>query len=156
MPEIKQWWTPVWRGLAVDAAGRHYQKMGNAVWLYLYLLFHADRTTGFLKRKSWTISRDMGIKERTIRKWRGILRRHGYIRTHQAGIYVNFEITKWKGTEGRHKCAAQGDTAVPFRVTRLCRRGRHDRADRMKSIRAEITIILAKNLAVIPVLTIYR
>lgn len=121
MDDQKQWWTPVWTGLVMDKHSVHLKKMGNAVWLYLYLLLHANRTTGFLKRKSRTISGDMGIKERTVRKWRSVLRRHGYIITRQASTYLNIEITKWRGMNGRQKTAIQGDINSPVRVAKACR-----------------------------------
>lgn len=51
----KQWWAPVWTGLVMDAEGKHYQRMKNALWLYLYFLLTANRKTGWLVRKTGTI-----------------------------------------------------------------------------------------------------
>ena len=51
----------MWKGLVVDAEAKHYRKMKNAVWLYLYLLLNANRGTGVLMRKTKTISADMGV-----------------------------------------------------------------------------------------------
>ena len=65
----KTWWGPVWRGLVVDPQARHRQKMRGALWLYLYLLIHADRTTGKLTRRYYTIAEDMGVPPRTVRQW---------------------------------------------------------------------------------------
>jgi Helix-turn-helix domain len=120
MADQKEWWAPVWRGLVMDEQAVHFKKMGTAVWLYLYFLLHADRAAGFLKRKSRTISRDMGIKERTVRKWRSTLRRQGYIKTRQSSTYLNIEITKWKGVNRRQGCVTQGGPDEPVRAARSC------------------------------------
>lgn len=95
-PKIKSWWSPVRRGLVVDAGAQHYRKMKNAVWLFMYLLLHADRKTGELRRKHATISRDMGISARTIRRWMGRLCRHGYIRATHTGRALVIHIQKWR------------------------------------------------------------
>ena len=49
-PKQKQWWAPVWKGLVMDMEAKHYRKMKNAVWLYLYLLLNANRRTALLMR----------------------------------------------------------------------------------------------------------
>lgn len=57
----KQRWAPVWAGLMMDRQAKHYQRMKNAIWLFLYLMINANRKSGFLMRKIRTISSDMGI-----------------------------------------------------------------------------------------------
>ena len=49
----------------MDAEARHYRKMKNAIWLYLYLLLNANRKTGVLMRNIETVSRDMGVPRDT-------------------------------------------------------------------------------------------
>jgi hypothetical protein len=75
------WWGPIWRGLAVEPTGKHYRAMRTSLWLYIYLVIHADRRTGKLTRLLPTIARDMGVTPRTVRQWLAILKRHGYIIT---------------------------------------------------------------------------
>src|ERR1043165_7145672 len=79
------WWAPLWRGLVVPQGYKHYKAMGSALWLFSYLLLHADRKTGRLIRMLDTISKEMGINQRTIRYWLGRLRKHGYITTRHTG-----------------------------------------------------------------------
>src|SRR5437867_1879297 len=81
----KRWWAPVWNGLPVDPTGKHYKTMGAAVWLYLYLLIYANRTTGKLFRRLSTIANDTGLSIRTINRWMHILKINGYIETRQTG-----------------------------------------------------------------------
>ena len=90
------WWAPVWRGLVVGSDAKHYQKMRSAVWLFLYLLIHADRRSGRLYRKQETIAKDMGISPRTIRNWLSILRRQGYVAIQNSGRSLSIDIHKWK------------------------------------------------------------
>lgn len=100
MAEQKQWWAPVWKGLAVDASGRHYRKMNTSVWLFLYLVINADRKTGSLLRKVKTISADMGITRDTAMRWLDILRTGGYIATTSTGRCLSIQINKWRVPEG--------------------------------------------------------
>jgi DNA-binding transcriptional ArsR family regulator len=90
------WWTPVWNGILLEPDAKHYKAMGRALWLYLYLLTFANRTTGKLFRRLPTIAKDTGIGIRTIRRWLKQLKQNGYIETHQTGRYLKIEITKWK------------------------------------------------------------
>jgi hypothetical protein len=90
------WWGPVWRGLFVDPAGKHYRAMGQALWLYGYLIVHADRRAGTLYRTVATVARDMQVSERTIQAWLALLRRHGYIRTKTTGRALAIWIEKWR------------------------------------------------------------
>src|SRR5438270_12689689 len=79
------WWGPVWRGLFVDPAGKHYRTMGRALWLYCYLIVHADRRNGTLYRTVSTVANDMQVSKRTVQSWLTLLRRHSYIRTKTTG-----------------------------------------------------------------------
>ena len=55
---------------------KHREKIGPALWLYLYLMANADYETRKLDRKIGTISKDMGaVPIRTVDHWIGILKR---------------------------------------------------------------------------------
>jgi Mn-dependent DtxR family transcriptional regulator len=90
------WWGPVWRGLFVDPAGKHYRAMGKSLWLYGYLIVHANRKTGTLYRRVSNISLDMRVSERTVQAWLSLLKRHGYIRAQTTGRALEIEIEKWR------------------------------------------------------------
>src|ERR1044071_3582051 len=90
------WWAPLWRGLVVPQGYKHYKAMGSAIWLFSYLLLHADRKTGRLIRKLDTISKEMEINKRTIRYWVSRLRKHSYITTKHTGRSLEIFIQKWK------------------------------------------------------------
>jgi hypothetical protein len=92
----KQWWAPVWKGLVMDADAKHYLKMKNAVWLYLYLLVNANRATGVLMRKTRTITADMGVSRDMILRWLSLLRKEGYIATQNTGRSLTIQINNWK------------------------------------------------------------
>jgi DNA-binding PadR family transcriptional regulator len=70
--------------------------MGRALWLYGYLIVHADRRTGTLYRRIDTVSHDMKVSRRTIQAWLALLRRHGYIRTETTGRALAIRIEKWR------------------------------------------------------------
>lgn len=100
MQRDRIWWGPIWRGLAVEPNGKHYRAMRTSLWLYIYLVIHADRRNGTLIRLLPTIARDMGVKPRTIRQWLSVLKTHGYITTEQTGRALKLAITKWKPLRG--------------------------------------------------------
>jgi len=83
----------------MDHDARHYRRMRNAVWLYIYLLLNADRKTGTLSRKLRTISADMGISKNMIMRWLNILRAEGYITTKNTGRCLVIKIAKWRSAE---------------------------------------------------------
>lgn len=92
----ENWWTPLWNGLLLETAAKHYKAMGRSLWLYLYLLTFANRSTGKLFRRLPTIAKDTGIGIRTIRRWLKQLKQNGYLNTRQTGRSLEIEITKWK------------------------------------------------------------
>jgi|ERR1041384_977716 hypothetical protein len=94
--QAKAWWGPIWRGLVVEETAKHYKAMGRAVWLYVYLIVHADRRKGTLFRLLPTISKDMGLKVRTIRQWLSVLRKRGYIKTKSTGRALEITIERWR------------------------------------------------------------
>ncbi|MBI1912114.1 MAG: hypothetical protein HYS21_08940 [Deltaproteobacteria bacterium] len=83
----------------MDHEARHYRRIRNAVWLYIYFLLNADRKTGALSRKLRTISGDMGISKNMIMRWLNILRTEGYIATKSNGRCLIIKIAKWRSAE---------------------------------------------------------
>jgi hypothetical protein len=115
----KDWWAPLRRGLVVDPEAKHYRRMKSAVWLFVYLLLHADRESGFLKRKLRTISLDTGIKARTVRGWLRLLKSSGYIETKNNGRCLVIHVAKWKGLSRKNN-DRQSDQSEPLRVAKSC------------------------------------
>jgi hypothetical protein len=97
------WWGPIWRGLFVDPTGKHYRLMGKALWLYGYLIIHANRKTGILYRKVETICNDMHVSKRTIQMWLFLLRGNNYIETRTTGRALEIKIKKWKLLRRTHQ-----------------------------------------------------
>jgi len=95
-PTNLSWWSPVYRGLVADPQAKHYQRLRASIYLYLFLILHADRSTGRLYRKLPTIALEMGINLHTIRKWLKTLRQHGYVTTTSTGRATHIAIKKWK------------------------------------------------------------
>lgn len=93
---LRRWWGPVWRGLTVEPTAKHYRAMGKAVWLYLYLIVHANRKTGVLFRLMPAVALDMGLPVRTIRDWLTRLRKTGYVHTKSNGRGLTIAVLKWK------------------------------------------------------------
>jgi hypothetical protein len=111
------WWAPLWRGLVVDPEAKHYRRMKSAVWLFIYLVLHADRHSGLLKRKLKTISLDTGIGARTIRGWLTLLRSSNYIETKSNGRCLIINVTRWKELV-RKNTDSQSDTTEPGRLAK--------------------------------------
>lgn len=116
-----QWWGFVWRGLVVSRSARHYSAMGRALWLFLYLIIHANRKTGTLYRRVRTIAQDMGISERTVQLWLKTLRDHGYITTERTGRSLIIHISKWRpiGRPGYSSSVARGFNERPAGLSAL-------------------------------------
>ncbi len=94
--EKKRWWAPVRNGLVMDEGAVHFRKMGNSLWLFLYLLLNANRGTGILMRRVKTISLDMGLPRSTTFRWLKTLREGGYVQTHCSGRSLTIQISKWR------------------------------------------------------------
>ena len=92
----EKWWAAVWNGLPVEPSAKHYKAMKNAVWLYLYLLIYANRSTGKLFRRIATIAKDTGLTPRTISRWLNALKKGNYVEVKQTGRALQISITKWK------------------------------------------------------------
>jgi hypothetical protein len=95
-PKQSSWWGPVWRGLVVDDQRKHYRRLRSALWLYLYLIIHADRQTGQVIRRYSTIAHDMGQQPRTVQRWLRVLRRQNYVAIRNSGRALVIHIQQWK------------------------------------------------------------
>ena len=106
----KSWWGPVWRGLVVDAGARHYRQMRSALWLFLYLILHADRKTGRLLRRYETISRDLGVPKRTVRRWLTVLNKAGYVEVERPprSTVFSMRIRRWKALKSPPNASGHG------------------------------------------------
>ena len=103
----KSWWGPIWRGLVVDSGAKHYLRMRSALWLFVYLILHAERKTGRLHRRYATITRDTGIPKRTVRRWLAVLEQAGYVEVERGEHSQAFSmrIRRWKALPGRRNPA---------------------------------------------------
>lgn len=90
------WWTPVWRGLVADPVSKHRKEMGPSLWMFLYLLAYANRTTGVVRRSVQVMSKDTGYPIRTVQLNLRRLSDKAYIVTSREGRYLKIEIVKWK------------------------------------------------------------
>jgi len=90
------WWAPIWRGLVVEGTAKHYRAMRSSIWLYFYLIVHADRRSGTLFRRIDTIAHDMGVNPATVRRWMLKLASRGYISRQRTGGAIRITISRWK------------------------------------------------------------
>jgi biotin operon repressor len=93
---FQSWWIHLWSGLARDSTAKHQKAMGNAIWLYLYLLVSANRSDGIVLRRLETIAEQTGYNERTVARWMQDLREKGYITSTTNGRSLRIQITKWR------------------------------------------------------------
>lgn len=94
------WWIHLWSGLVRDPTAKHHRSMGNAIWLYLYLLISANRNDGIVLRRLETISEQTGYSNRTVARWLQELREKGYITSTTNGRSLRIHITKWRPIKG--------------------------------------------------------
>lgn len=94
--KARTWWAPVWRGLVVDSEAKHYHRMGIALWLYLYLVIHADRATGRVPLRLATVAKQTAIPRRSLERWLSRLRQADYLRLEERGQRVSGVILRWK------------------------------------------------------------
>ena len=87
---------PLYAGLTTDADAKHYRKMGQAIWLYLYLIANANFKTGILTSQFNDIASEMGLPEATVRSWLGHLTKRHYVSVRRERGEVVFKIAKWK------------------------------------------------------------
>lgn len=92
----QDWWAPLRKGLFADPTGKHYQRMGTALWLYGYLHEGADWKTGKLERKYETIHFETGISIRTLQRMMNQLKNFGYVEVTRKSQSMVIQITKWR------------------------------------------------------------
>lgn len=117
----KRWWRAVWRGLVVDAEAKHCRAMGSALWLFIYLIIHANPKSGTVNRKYQTIAGEMGISPRTIRSWLTKLAQQSYVSVTQTGRSQIIHINRWKNASAYQSPAEirlLGGKSVTGRVTK--------------------------------------
>jgi Mn-dependent DtxR family transcriptional regulator len=68
--------------------------MRSAIWLYFYLIGHADRRTGTLYRRIPTIAHDMRVNPATISRWMAKLASRGYIVLRRTGRALQITIER--------------------------------------------------------------
>lgn len=95
MSAYKNWRGPIATGL-VDV--KHIDRMGQAVWLFLYFVCHVDSKTGETKKptKYSEISERTGKSVSTIRRWRETLVIQGYIEVTRQTHGFSIKINNWK------------------------------------------------------------
>lgn len=87
---------PLFREIVADPQARHYRRMRNAIWLYLYLLIHANPKTGKITTCVSDIAESMGQSEATIGSWLGHLRKWHYVSLEKRKQSLNLKINQWK------------------------------------------------------------
>jgi len=113
------WWAPVWRGLVVDSEGKHVRRLSKgALAIFLYLILHAKRESGFVARKQATIASDMGFSKRSVRRWIKILMDYQYISLERTGRAMHIAIRHWRSIGKRPGRAGLTGQDAPIRADR--------------------------------------
>ncbi len=99
----RNWWIPLWCGLVKDKSSKHRIRMGNAIWLYLYLLIYTERKTGLVRRIIKTIQKETGFSNRTIYRHLNRLAYHQYITIIESRPILLIRIEKWKEFSKQYK-----------------------------------------------------
>ena len=84
------------RGLVADPKAKHYRKMRQALWLYLFLLMAAPPRSGRRLLDPEAIALAMGLGEATVRSWLGHLRAPGYLNLERQEGRVWIQISRWR------------------------------------------------------------
>lgn len=92
----QEWWAPLRAGLFSDPTGKHYKRMGPALWLYGYLHIGADWKEGTLERKYETIHNHSGIPTRNLQRMMKRLEKFGYVEVTRKAKSMVISITKWR------------------------------------------------------------
>jgi len=89
---------------------RHIQSMGAAIWLYLYVLDHADWETGTINNYTDGDAADaLGMPARTVRKYRQTLQENGYIEAKQGLHAQRIIVSNWINPKNGN---SHGDTPM--------------------------------------------
>ena len=95
-PVFQPRWGPVLRDLITDPQARHYHRMKNAVWLYLFFITSVGPKTGRISTEPGQIAEEMGLPIEIIQTWLGCLRKHGYIRVTKNKGQTVFQVNQWR------------------------------------------------------------
>jgi hypothetical protein len=87
---------PFFRKIVSEPQAKHYRRMRNAIWLYLYLMICANPKTGKLTACVSDIAESMGHSEATISSWLGHLRKWHYVSLEKQKKSLHLKISQWK------------------------------------------------------------
>jgi hypothetical protein len=87
---------PLFQEIVAEPQAKHYRRMRNAVWLYLYLMICANPKTGKLTACVSDIAESMGHSEATISSWLGHLRKWHYVSLEKQKKSLYLKINQWK------------------------------------------------------------
>jgi hypothetical protein len=87
---------PLYQGLVADHQAKHYLRIKQAVWLYIYLIAFVNAKTGKLVGHLSDIADDTGIREETLRSWLGHLRKWNYVTVEKQDNGLLIKVCKWK------------------------------------------------------------
>jgi len=91
-----RWYFPIFEGLI---SAKHRERMGPAIWLYLWILSWAwvARDEGNLKYSHEQTAVELGCTSRTVKSWFKTLQEHGYIETRARNPYdLDVAVTNWR------------------------------------------------------------
>ena len=75
---------------------KHYEAIGPAIWLFLYLLQHTDWETGTMHGYTdEQAAEELGSKKRTVRSWRMKLQAGNYITWKKKPYSLNIMVSNW-------------------------------------------------------------
>ena len=101
---------PLFQGLVADSRAKHYHRMKNAVWLFLYLIAFSNLKSGKLIARVSDIAQDMGLPAETVCSWLGHLRKWHYVAIEKEGDGLLFKIAKWKNIADEFGSTVQEET----------------------------------------------
>jgi hypothetical protein len=92
-------WGLVLRNFISDPNAKHYMRMRDSLWLYLYFLTSVGKRTGRIVTTLERIAKDMGVTVEMIQIWLGVLKKYQYIQViHNYGQTI-FQVSAWKKTQ---------------------------------------------------------
>jgi len=94
--KTKNLFGPVLQEIVADMQGKHYRRLKNALWIYLYLVIYANPKNGKLTSTVTKIAISTGHQEETINSWLGNLKKWHYISIEKHGEELQFKVSQWK------------------------------------------------------------
>ena len=97
----RDWWRPIWRSQLFDSGADHREKLGSAIWLYLFLLIHVDYRTGIITRSLGQLATELCAPKKTTRDWLTRLRKMSYVSAKREGTLfhirvIHFRMVSWQ------------------------------------------------------------